>query len=98
MGHKDNDAMLRARMGVINVVLLILCLDSDPSEGFKVLGSPVQKDDVFGGFSPQRAVHGTADTKQLVKWAAGLLCQWYKAGDDFPWKTVLQKTLPQVVS
>ena len=96
-GHKDNDAVLRARIGVINVVLSVLCLGLDSSEGVEVLGSPIQRDDVSEGFGA-RAVHGTADMKQWVKWAAELLCQWYKAGDNLPWKTVLERTLPQVVS
>jgi len=97
MGHKDDSAVLGARMGVVKVVFSILCLYLDSGESIKVLGRPVQRDDVFGGFSPS-AVYGTADMKQLVKWAAGLLCQWYKAGNDMPWRTVLEKTLPQVVS
>ena len=81
--------MLEARAGVIRVVLSVLCLGLDSSEGIKVLGSPTQGDDLF---SPR------ADTKPLVKWAVGLLCQWHKAGDDLPWKSVLEKTLLQIVS
>ena len=96
-GHKDDEAVFGVRASVVRVVLSILCLCLDPIEGLKILGSSTQKDDVFGGFSP-RAAHGTIDMKELVKWAVELLCQWYKAGDDLPWKTVLEKTLPQVVS
>ena len=81
--------MLEARVGVIRVVLSILCLGLDSSEGFKVLGSPTQGDDVF---SPR------ADAKPLVQWAVGLLCQWHKAGNDLPWRSVLEKTLLRIVS
>ena len=84
-------------MGIIRVVLSILCLGLDPSEGIRVLGSPTQKDDVFSGFSPT-AVYEKTDMKPLVKWAVGLLSQWYKAGDGLPWKAALEKTLSQVVS
>ena len=89
MGNKDDNVVLEVRVGVIRVVLSILGLGLDYSEGFKVLGSPTQGDDVFG---PR------ADTKPLVKWAVGLICQWHKAGDDLPWKSVLEKTLLQIVS
>ena len=92
MGNKDGNIILEARAGVIRVVLSVLCLDLDCSEGIKVLGSPTQGDDVFG------SVHGRANTKPLVTWAVGLLCQWHKAGDDLPWRSVLEKTLVQVVS
>jgi hypothetical protein len=87
-GHKDDNAILGARMGIVRVVLSVLCLCLDSSE---------QRDDIFSGFSP-RATHGIADIKLLVKWAVGLLCQWYKAKDKLPWKAVMERTLPQVVS
>lgn len=82
--------MLEARVGIIRVVLSVLCLGLDSSEGIRVLGSPTQ--DVFSGFSPR------ANTESLVEWAVGLLCQWHKAGDDLPWRSVLEKTLLQIVS
>ena len=84
--------MLEARGAVVRVVLSVLCLDLDFSEGKKVLGSPTQGNDVFGSFGPR------ADTKPLIKWAADLLFQWHKAGDDLPWRSVLEKTLLQIVS
>ena len=86
--------MLEARAGVIRVILSVLCLGL---ESIKALGSPTQGNDVFSGFSP-RTVHGGGNTNSLVKWAVGLLCQWHKAGDDLPWRSVLEKTLPQIVS
>ena len=79
----DNNTILGA--GVIGVVLSVLCLGLDSSEGTK---GPTHRDDVF-------AVHGGADMKPLVKWAVGLLCQWY---DVLLWRTLLEKTLVQVVS
>lgn len=88
----DGNVVLEARAGVIRVVLSVLCLDLDYSEGKKVLGSPTQGNDVFSSFNPR------ADTKPLVKWAVDLLVQWYKAGDDLPWRSVLEKTLLQIVS
>ena len=97
MGDKDGNAVLEARVGVIRVVLSVLCLGLDSSEDIKVLGSPTQRNDVFSGFSP-RTVHWRADMKPLVNWAVGLLCQWYKAGDNLPWRSALEKTLLQVVS
>ena len=90
MGNKDGNVVLEARAGVVRVVLSVLCLGLDSSEGIRVLGSP--NHDVFSGSSPN------ADWKPLVKWAVDLLCQWHKAGDDLPWKSVLEKTLLQIVS
>lgn len=92
--NEDDNAVLGAREGIIRVVLSVLCLGLDSSE---VVRSPTQRDDVFSDFSPS-TVCGRVDMKPSVKWAGGLLCQWYKAGDDLPWKTVLEKTLPQIVS
>lgn len=93
-GNQNDNAVLGARQGVVRVVLLVLCLGLDSSEGIEVVGSPTQSGDFFSGFSPS-TVHGRAD---MVKWASGLLCQWYIARDDLPWRTVLENTLPQVVS
>ena len=92
MGNKDGNVVLEARVGVIRVVLSVLCLDLESSEGKKNLGSPTQGEDVFSGFSPRE------NMKPLVKWAVDLLFQWYKAGNDLPWKSVLEKTLLQIVS
>ena len=92
VGNKDGDVVLEGRAGVIRVVLSVLCLGLDSSDGVKFLGSPTQGDDVFGGFSPME------NRKPLVEWAVGLLCQWHKAGDDLPWRSVLEKTLLQIVS
>lgn len=95
--NKDDNAVLGARMSVIKVVLSVLCLGLDSTESIEVVGSPTQRNDIFSGFSLP-TLHGRTDTKPLVKWASSLLCQWYKAGDDLPWRTVLEKTLPQIVS
>ena len=92
IGNKDGNDALEARAGVVRVVLSVLCLDLDFSEGKKILGSPTQGGDVFSGFNPR------ANMKPLVKWAADLLFQWHKAGDDLPWRSVLEKTLLQIVS
>ena len=92
MGNKNGNVVLEARMGVVRVVLSVLCLGLDSSEGTKFLGSLTQRNDVFSGVDPK------ANSKPLVKWAVGLLCQWYKAGNDLPWRSVLEKTLRQIVS
>ena len=42
MGNKDGNVVLEARAGVIRVVLSVLCLGLDSSEGIKILGSPNQ--------------------------------------------------------
>ena len=88
---KNGNVVLEARAGVIRVVLSVLCLGLDSSEGIKALGSASQGLDVFSSSSLK------TNTEPLVEWAAGLLCQWYKAGDDLPWKSVLEKTLIQIV-
>ena len=92
LGNRDGNVVLEAREGVIRVVLSVLCLDFDSSGGKKVLGSPAQGEDVFGGSSSR------ANTRPLVEWAVDLLCQWHKAGDDLPWRSVLERTLLQIVS
>jgi hypothetical protein len=58
MGNKDG-VVREARAGVILVVLSVLCLGLDSSEGIKILGSP--NHDVFSGSSPK------ADLKPSVK-------------------------------
>lgn len=92
LGDKNGNVVLEARAGIVRVVLSVLCLGLDSSEGIKVLGSASQGVDIFSGSSPR------ANAEPLVEWAVGLLCRWYKAGDDLPWKSVLEKTLLQIVS
>ena len=94
MGNEGGNAVLDARMGVARVVLSVMCLGLDSSEDIKGSGSPTQGDNVFSGFGPK----ADTDTKSLVMWAVGVLCQWHKAGDDLPWRSVLEKSLLQIVS
>ena len=86
----DDKIVLECRKSVVRLLLELVCLDHEA-----IIPSP--KADVFGGVSPGAARTSNNSTRQSIMWAMGTLSQWYRAGSGSPWKSVLEKTLNQIV-
>lgn len=85
----DDKIVLECRKSVVRLLLQLLCLDQE-----SIVPSP--KPDVFGGTSP-RIAEAWDNTREPVRWAMGTLSQWYRVGSGSPWKSVIDRTLNQIV-
>lgn len=89
----DIKIVSEVRLNVARTVLEILCLDCNLGPA---MGSP--KSDVFGGPNSTTLETRNGGMNDMIKWAADILSQWYRAGNGSPWKNVLEATFVEVVS